>query len=98
MDHNAHSTQTDHPVPRANTTQPATNPRPHADHSGHQMAGPMEDHSAHGGRPGMTAADMERDMRNRFFVSLVLTVPVFLFSHLATQILCLPIPMPFGLD
>jgi Cu2+-exporting ATPase len=58
----------------------------------------MEDHSAHGGRPGKTAADMERDMRNRFFVSLALTVPVFLFSHLATQILGLALPMPFGIS
>jgi len=66
--------------------------------AGHIMAGPMEDHSAHGGKLGMTAADMERDMRNRFFVSLVLTVPVFLFSHLATQILGLHIVLPFGMD
>ncbi len=66
-------------------------------HAGHAMAG-MEDHSAHGGRPGMTAADMERDMRRRFFLALALTIPVFLFSHLATQILGLHIPLPFGLS
>ncbi len=46
----------------------------------------------------MTAADMERDMRNRFLFSLALTVPVFLFSHLATQILGLHLPLPFGLS
>ena len=57
-----------------------------------------EDHSAHGGKTGLSAADMERDMRNRFLVSLALTVPVFLFSHLATQILGLHLPLPFGLD
>ncbi len=68
------------------------------EHVGHVAAGPAEDHTAHGGRPGMTAVEMERDMRNRFFVSLVLTVPVFLFSHLATQILGLHIPLPFGID
>jgi Cu2+-exporting ATPase len=66
-------------------------------HAGHVM-GTMEEHSAHGGRPGMTAADMERDMRRRFFLALALTVPVFLFSHLATQILGLHIPLPFGLS
>lgn len=70
-----------------------------ADHSAHAMpAGAMEDHSAHGGRPGMTAADMERDMRGRFFVALALTVPVFLVSHLATQILGIHIQLPFGLS
>jgi Cu2+-exporting ATPase len=66
-------------------------------HAGHAMAG-MEDHSAHGGRPGMTAADMERDMRRRFFLALALTIPVFLFSHLATEILGLHIPLPFGIS
>ncbi len=68
-----------------------------AAHAGHAM-GALEDHSAHGGRPGMTAADMERDMRRRFFLALALTIPVFLFSHLATQILGLHIPLPFGLS
>ena len=85
MDHTVH----------AGHAMPAAAP---VEHVGHVAAGPVEDHSAHGGRPGMTAAEMERDMRNRFFVSLVLTVPVFLFSHLATQILGLHIPLPFGID
>ncbi|HLF03543.1 MAG TPA: copper-translocating P-type ATPase, partial [Anaerolineales bacterium] len=90
----------------------ASTPADHSAHTGHALTAPgidhaaqagqamgaLGDHSAHGGRPGMTAADMERDMRNRFFVSLGLTVPVFLFSHLATQILGLHIPLPFGLD
>ncbi|HKZ54150.1 MAG TPA: heavy metal translocating P-type ATPase [Anaerolineales bacterium] len=49
------------------------------------------------GRIG-SAADMERDMRNRFLLALALTVPVFLFSHLATQILGLHLPLPFGMD
>ena len=29
-----------------------------AAHAGHARAGPLEDHAAHGGRPGMTAAEM----------------------------------------
>ncbi len=73
-------------------------PLPATDHAGHSAMGPMEDHSAHGGKAGMTAADMERNMRNRFLFSLALTVPVFLFSHLATQILGLHLPLPFGLS
>jgi Cu2+-exporting ATPase len=93
MDHAAHAS---HAAPAAPSAE-------HAAHAGHAMpaaarAAPTEDHSAHGGRPGMTAVDMERDMRNRFFLSFVLTVPVFLFSHLATQILGLHIPLPFGID
>ena len=76
-------------------------PADQAAHSEHGTASTMalhEDHSAHGGRTGMSAADMEREMRTRFLVSLALTVPVFLFSHLATQILGLHLPLPFGMD
>jgi len=78
---------------------PAPAATDHSAHAGHAMpAGAMEDHGAHGGRPGMTAADMERDMRGRFFVALALTIPVFLASHLATQILGIHIQLPFGLS
>jgi Cu2+-exporting ATPase len=83
----------DHAMPKPAAAAP---PMEAGTHAGHVMAG-MEDHSAHGGRPGMTAADMEADMRRRFFLALALTIPVFLFSHLATQILGLHIPLPFGL-
>jgi Cu2+-exporting ATPase len=78
----------------------------HSAHTGMDHGAPVggrpfavlhEDHSAHGGRAGMTAAEMERDMRTRFFVSLALTIPVFLSSHLATQILGLHLPLPFGM-
>ncbi len=97
--HEAHSmhAQTEH----AMHTAPSAVSRPPStaqDHSAHAAMSAMEDHSAHGGRPGMSAADMERDMRNRFLISLVLTVPVFLFSHLARQILGIMLPMPFGMD
>lgn len=81
MDHALHA---GHAMPMA---QPAAAAPPidHSAHAEHAMPGALEDHAAHGGKPGMTAAAMERDMRNRFFMSLILTVPVFLFSHLATQ-------------
>ena len=87
----------DHSAHAAHAAVPAKSVD-HSAHAEHAMPGAMEDHAAHGGKPGMTAAAMERDMRNRFFVSLVLTVPVFLFSHLATQILGLHLMLPFGLS
>jgi len=101
VDHNAHAGQAE-----LARTSAVAKPHDHGMampggqaevHAGHAM-GAMEDHSAHGGRPGMSAADMERDMRRRFFLALALTIPVFLFSHLATQILGLHIPLPFGLS
>jgi Cu2+-exporting ATPase len=72
------------------------------DHSGpHEMAhdmGEAMDHSAHGGHAGMTMADMARDMRNRFFISLILTIPVFLYSPLFTRFFGLHVPLPFGVS
>src|SRR6266702_3240513 len=44
------------------------------------------------------ARAMEADMRNRFFVSLVLTIPVILYSPLGTSLLKLHLPTPFGIS
>jgi Cu2+-exporting ATPase len=56
----------------------------HSDHMGHDMSD-----------PGMAAA-MERDMRNRFFVALLLTIPTVLYSPLGTNLLGLRLST-FGL-
>ena len=101
VDYAAHAGHSEHSMAgaraQAHDHAPAMSAEERGTHAGRAMAG-VEDHSAHGGRPGMTAADMERDMRRRFFLALALTIPVFLFSHLATQILGLHIPLPFGLS
>src|SRR6266568_8123876 len=47
--------------------------------------------------PAMARA-MEADMRNRFFVSLVLTIPVILYSPLGTSLFKLHLPTPFGIN
>jgi P-type Cu2+ transporter len=57
----------------------------HGDHMDHDMSD-----------PGMAAA-MERDMRNRFFIALLLTVPTVLYSPLGMNLLGLRLPT-FGLD
>lgn len=46
---------------------------------------------------GVSMDSMVRDMRNRFLVSLVFAVPVFLYSPLSTQIFQFQPPLPFGL-
>ncbi|MGH2522056.1 MAG: heavy metal translocating P-type ATPase [Anaerolineales bacterium] len=43
------------------------------------------------------AASMEADMRRRFWVSLILSTPVVLYSPLATNIFGLRLPMLFGI-
>lgn len=57
----------------------------------HSMAGhDMSD-------PAMARA-MEADMRNRFFVSLALTIPIILYSSLGTNLFKLHLPTPFGIN
>ncbi|MGO8947286.1 MAG: hypothetical protein ACLQUY_06415 [Ktedonobacterales bacterium] len=46
--------------------------------------------------PAMAEA-MEADMRTRFFVALVLTVPIVLYSSLGTSLLHLHLPTPFSI-
>src|ERR687889_2666758 len=64
-------------------------PATHVDHDAHaEMGHDMSD-------PGMAAA-MERDMRNKFFVALLLTIPTVLYSPLGMSLLGLRLPN-FGL-
>ena len=57
-------------------------------------------HGAHGAHdmsdPAMAVA-MEADMRRRFWISLLLGLPVILYSPLATNIVGLRLPTPFGI-
>ncbi|HEX6288390.1 MAG TPA: heavy metal translocating P-type ATPase [Herpetosiphonaceae bacterium] len=64
---------------------------------GHDMA--AMDHAAMGhdmSDPTMAAA-MERDMRNKFFIALLLTIPTVLYSPLGMNLLGILLPT-FGLD
>jgi len=56
----------------------------HGDHADHDMSDPN------------MAAAMERDMRNRFFVALILTIPTVLYSPLGMNLLGVRLPT-FGL-
>jgi Cu2+-exporting ATPase len=70
------------------------------EHAGHKMAaGEMETMAhemGHGGGMGMEG--MVRDMRNRFYVTFLLAIPVFLYSPLFTQYFKIQLPLPFGLS
>ncbi len=81
---------------------------PAAEHAGHAMAMPgaaapaegemaqMAHAMGHG--VGMSMDDMVRDMRNRFLVALVLAIPIFLYSPLATEVFGIRLATPFGID
>jgi P-type Cu2+ transporter len=54
-------------------------------------------HAEHGGHASMSMDDMARDMRNRFLVALVFSTLVMLWSPMATHMLGLHLPTPFGM-
>jgi len=63
------------------------------EHAGHAMVGDHEGHDEHAGHGGHTAAVM----RNLFLATLVLTLIELAYSPLATRLLGLHLPTPFGL-
>ncbi len=73
-------------------------PAPNTEHGGHPEPGGSKDETAHemGHGGGMDMQAMVRDMRNRFWVCLVFTVPIFIYSPMG-DLFAPPTP-PFGLD
>ena len=51
----------------------------------------------HEGHAAMSLEDMAKDMRNRFVVSALLSVPIVLWSSIGRQLLHFGVPAPFGL-
>jgi P-type Cu2+ transporter len=52
----------------------------------------------HGGRhAGMSMDDMGRDMRNRFLVAALLSIPILLWSPIGREVLGFEVAAPFGL-
>jgi P-type Cu2+ transporter len=58
--------------------------------SAHEMMG-------HGGAAGMSMAAMVADMRNRFLVAALLSVPILLWSPIGRTVLGFTVAAPFGL-
>jgi Cu2+-exporting ATPase len=73
----------------------------HEGHSGHGEGTPSrtsQDVMGHGGsHAGMSMDSMIRDMRNRFIVAAVLSVPIILWSPIGREVLGFTVPAPFGL-
>ncbi len=81
---------------------PFSAPPSKADHAGHAMTPantsmPMSQDMAHemGHGAGMDMQAMVRDMRNRFWISLVFSVPIFIYSPMGEMFV--PPAPPFGL-
>ncbi|GEP35432.1 copper-translocating P-type ATPase [Nocardioides szechwanensis] len=74
----------------------------HDAHAGHSMApaSPVSsphDAMGHGGHGSMSMADMVRDMRNRFLVALILSIPILLWSPIGRDVIGFETAAPFGL-
>ena len=63
-------------------------------HHGHEAAMPARRSFSGGGTNPAMAKHMEADMRRRFWVSLVLSIPIVLYSPVATQFFGLHLPTP----
>ncbi|WP_051718225.1 heavy metal translocating P-type ATPase [Streptomyces megasporus] len=104
--HGSHGTGTavapehaEHAEHAAGTTRPTE----HVEHEGHggraEHEGELSPHEVmgHGGHGGMSMAAMVADMRNRFLVALVFSIPIVLWSPIGEDVLGLAVPVPFGL-
>src|SRR5215211_4690185 len=71
-------------------------------HAGHEAATHEELRSphemmGHGGHGAMSMAAMVADMRNRFLVAAIFSIPIVLWSPIGREVLGFTAPAPFGL-
>src|SRR5215211_4048485 len=87
----------DHVITDAAAEPSTTIPVPHPDHAAHTPVTP-HDAKGHGGHhAGMSMDDMVRDMRNRFIVAALLSIPILLWSPIGRGVIGFNVPTPFGL-
>jgi Cu2+-exporting ATPase len=76
---------------------------PHAAHAAHAASAPGEVMRApqevmgHGGHGAMSMAAMVADMRNRFLVAALFSIPIVLWSPIGRDVLGFKLAAPFGL-
>jgi len=89
--------QQDHADHAAAGSGAATGPAA-ADHSAHEE-GARSPHAVmgHGGHGGMSMAAMVADMRNRFLVAVLFSVPILLWSPIGREVIGFDVEAPFGL-
>ncbi|MCB0262796.1 MAG: heavy metal translocating P-type ATPase [Calditrichia bacterium] len=101
--HTTHGEHAAHTMPAVSQEEPDQHAAPGAkgedEHAGHDMGGEaaaMAHEMGHG--PGMSMEGMVRDMRNRFFVAILLTIPVFFYSPLFYRLFKFEFPTPAGIS
>jgi Cu2+-exporting ATPase len=85
-------------------TQPAAEPGEreapaarHAASGGEVVTGSPHEATGHGGHDAMSMDDMVRDMRNRFLVAAIMSIPILLWSPIGREVLRFEAAVPFGL-
>ena len=104
MEHNGHrnrptDTTREHP---STAVDGARHRMDTMEHTGHDMgaeatAQSPHDAMGHGGHAGMSMASMVRDMRNRFLVAIILSVPILFWSRIGRDVLGFRASAPFGM-
>lgn len=97
--HDAHHHNHQDPSGETQDTHPAPNEHhmvtgPGAEHSHTEMPNSQEMMGHGGHHSGMSMAAMTRDMRNRFLVALVLSIPITLWSPIGRTVLGFDVPTP----
>jgi Cu2+-exporting ATPase len=101
--HAGHATVAEPPVapsePMGHTGHGTTTLPPAAEHAEHAMAAMPSPHEmmGHGGAAGMSMDAMVRDMRNRFLVAALFSIPILLWSPIGRDVLNFDVAAPFGL-
>jgi Cu2+-exporting ATPase len=84
-----HDSGHDHMSTRAATS--------HVDHAAHAPMTPQHAMGHGGHHAAMSMDDMVRDMRNRFLVAALLSIPILLWSPIGREVIGFTVPAPFGL-
>src|SRR5947207_1257262 len=71
-------------------------PQP-AEHAGEETSASPHEMMGHGGHDGMSMQTMVTDLRNRFLVAALFSVPILLWSPIGHDVFKLTAPVPFGL-
>ncbi|MFE1784870.1 heavy metal translocating P-type ATPase [Streptomyces sp. NPDC059506] len=90
------------PAPRPATAPEGVREAPPAAPEGRPPAAPEgrpspQEVMGHGGHEGMSMAAMTADMRNRFLVALLFSIPIVVWSPIGEDVFGLDVPVPFGL-
>ncbi|MFF4567312.1 heavy metal translocating P-type ATPase [Streptomyces sp. NPDC001435] len=72
-------------------------PAEHAAHEHEEEMPSPHEMMGHGGHGAMSMASMVADMRNRFLVAALFSIPIVIWSPIGRDVFNLDVPVPFGL-